>query len=183
MISQRIKDLLSPENDINGEYEKSNSQKQPKNGGIKTKLASSEHASSLFRLYEYLRPYTEKTYVGPNSFDLFTIHNNAAFLWEVKSINTSNQNENEQIRAALGQLIEYHFLIQKKAEFQKIKNSVAKGILLSQKPQMLINGRGADTQNYFKFLEEKYNVSIYWLEENRLNGSDSAMCKLKAILA
>lgn len=180
---QKYKDLFGQKADDGNGNGEDDANKNPTDSRRKKQLANAAHLSALVSLYKDLNPAMDRILVGSRSFDLLTVRDGGAFLWEVKSINTSKRNEDKQLRTALGQLLEYQFFgIANRPEIQSTVTSVTKAVLLNEKPQMLINGSGQTAQNYLEYLEAQHGIFTYWLEEGRINGSAAAMTRLSNFL-
>ena len=109
-----------------------------------------------------------------HNLDLLTVRGRRAILWEVKSINTSGNNEESQIALAVGKLPKYVYGIITDEEYKDTIGKPVEAILLSQKP--------AADKGYLKHLETEKGIYTFWLENGNITGTDSAMKMLYKFL-
>jgi len=94
---------------------------------------------------------------------LLTVRGEEAIIWEVKSINTSeNINERDQIRSAIAQLIEYEFIL---SEEDQTIQKFYKAVVLSKKPVSLQQEK---FHKYLDLLERNYGFIFSGWKTDRL---------------
>ena len=145
----------------------------------KIKIANAAHCKLLCDIVELALPHSDYIFEKDRDFDLLTVKGESALLWELKSINTTRENEREQIQNAIGKLTMYEASsIESDENFRPLVGNITKVILFQCKPK-LPNG----LQIIVKNLEAKNNVFFAWIKDGKLYGSEKALDKIRGFVA
>ncbi len=142
----------------------------------KTVLASGVHNETLKKWQTLLGPASDCCLcVGKKDkgFDSAYIRKNQILLAEIKSINTSHDNERDEIIKALGQLNLYELAYIRKIP-QCEGKQVKRLIVLSQKPNFP-DQKESDVCEAMTVAEQEGAYFVLWFEDGELRGSELAM--------